>query len=180
MVTADTCGRTRQSKASNWNFAFCYHIGTVFCPSDADVDTQGWFYVFACWVPAALVEQLQHGPTEVQIPRLTKQLPSPFFGFHTKPKKTSFSTGTQSYAVKSPSLAGVAVTVNTCWAHRSDNCRATSASCHLWMPPFYTSLMCKKLFGLSLGDKTLEGLNWSGMQRDFTSKSLFCFLTPFL
>lgn len=51
MVSTDTCGKTRQSKASNWNFALFhlyYHIGAVFSPSDADMDIQGWFYVFTC------------------------------------------------------------------------------------------------------------------------------------
>lgn len=38
----------------------------------------------------------------------------------------------------------------------------------------------QKLFGLSLGGKTLEELNWSRMQKGFTIKPLFCSLTPFL
>lgn len=66
------------------------------------------FMSLLVWVPEAPVEQLQHGHTEIQIPRLTKKLLSTIFWFS---YSTSFSTRAQSYAVKSPSLAGVAVTV---------------------------------------------------------------------
>lgn len=80
MVTTDTCGRSHQPKASNFALLhLCYHKGTVFCPSDADVDTQGWFYVFACVGASSTCGTV---PTEIHIPRLTQKLPSPFFGFH--------------------------------------------------------------------------------------------------
>lgn len=115
--------------------------------------------------------------TEIQFPGSLKIFLLPFFGFHT----TSFSTGAQSYAVKSPTFAGVAVTVKPkihVGLTEVSSCRATTASCHLWMPPFYTPLMGKSFLVCHCVVK--KGLNWSGMQKGFTSKPLFCSLTPLL
>lgn len=184
MVSTGTCGKTRQSEASNWNFALFhlyYHIGAVFSPSDADVDIQGWFYVFTCVGASSTYGTAltwPHRDTDSQAHQKASFrhfldflfLVLPFqleltvvqWNLHSLQvwqslQNLKYMLGSQKWAIVEPPL--LAVTFKC------------PLSTHPW---------CANLFGLSLGGKTLEGLNWSGMQKGFTSKPLFCPLTPFV
>lgn len=127
------------------------------------------FMCFLLWMPAAPMEWLQYGPTGIQIPRLTKKLSSAIFWFHIVLR---FQLELRVEAVTAKPKIHVGLT-------EVRNCRATTSSCHLWIPHFYTLVMCKPFWSVT-GGKTLEGLNWSGMQKGFTSKPFFCSLKSFL